>query len=202
LTTRYTPAATAADLRAGGASVATSLCWGGSERTDAQDCWAVGWGGTILRTVDGGHIWRPQASGTVQGLMGVAIAGKQSAWAVGYSDTIVRVTSSNPAPSASSAKVYVNTDAGSTVSMTTIPSATPQVLCHANLTAVATGALVVYHFQRRGVAGDYCAQPLTVGPTGSAVPSVVIYGPLQMGRWQCVVTIDDRTFGTAAFEVT
>ncbi|HLC29777.1 MAG TPA: hypothetical protein VJM51_03235, partial [Dehalococcoidia bacterium] len=45
--------------------------------------WAVGDGGTILKTVDGGARWTAQQSGTNQSLWGIAGVDAQTAWAVG-----------------------------------------------------------------------------------------------------------------------
>ncbi len=57
---------------------------------DAQHGWAVGEGGTILTTVDGGQSWRPQASGTATSLSAVQfLADGQHGWAVGDGGTIL-----------------------------------------------------------------------------------------------------------------
>jgi len=50
---------------------------------DASTAWAVGTGGTILYTTDGGTTWNGQTSGTTQTLLGVSAADASTAWAVG-----------------------------------------------------------------------------------------------------------------------
>jgi hypothetical protein len=56
---------------------------------DAQRGWAVGEGGTILATSNGGTNWVPQASGTNATLGGVSFADAQRGWAVGPRGTIL-----------------------------------------------------------------------------------------------------------------
>ena len=46
--------------------------------------WAVGYGGTILRTVDGGTHWSAQRSGVDCDLRGVDFVNAKAGWAVGY----------------------------------------------------------------------------------------------------------------------
>jgi photosystem II stability/assembly factor-like uncharacterized protein/putative cell wall-binding protein len=50
---------------------------------DARNGWAVGDGGTILHTSDGGATWNPQASGTDSDLNAVAFTDTDNGWAVG-----------------------------------------------------------------------------------------------------------------------
>ena len=52
---------------------------------DPEHGWAVGTGGTILATVDGGASWSAQTSGTSSGLSGVSFVDADHGWAVGYS---------------------------------------------------------------------------------------------------------------------
>lgn len=52
--------------------------------------WAVGDGGTIARTVDGGASWRFQISGTTTNLKGVWASSHGDVWAVGESGLILR----------------------------------------------------------------------------------------------------------------
>ena len=52
---------------------------------DAKRGWAVGEGGTILRTVDAGAHWRVQASGTGRDLYSVTFRGVTRGWIVGGS---------------------------------------------------------------------------------------------------------------------
>ncbi len=52
-------------------------------------CVAVGQGGTILTTSDGGSTWTPQTSPTAQTLSGVSCASQTTCAAVGYSGTLI-----------------------------------------------------------------------------------------------------------------
>ncbi len=54
--------------------------------------WAVGGGGTILRTTDGGTTWKAQPSTTTQTLYGVSFANATTGWAVGGRGTLLRTT--------------------------------------------------------------------------------------------------------------
>ena len=51
--------------------------------------WAVGDGGTIVHTGDGGATWQPQQAPVAQDLAGVVFAGRLAGWAVGASGTIL-----------------------------------------------------------------------------------------------------------------
>ena len=55
-----------------------AVCFKGPERG-----WAVGSGGRILSTVDGGATWRPQASGVAEDLFDVKFFDESEGWAVG-----------------------------------------------------------------------------------------------------------------------
>ncbi|MCS7029696.1 MAG: YCF48-related protein, partial [Bacteroidia bacterium] len=54
--------------------------------------WAVGLGGTILKTTNGGTTWTPQTSGTTQLLYSVHFVNAAIGWAVGNSGTILKTT--------------------------------------------------------------------------------------------------------------
>ena len=54
-----------------------------------QAGWAVGTGGTILHTEDGGKSWQAQASGTQERLNSVVFVTPQAGWAVGNGGTIL-----------------------------------------------------------------------------------------------------------------
>jgi Segregation and condensation complex subunit ScpB/Photosynthesis system II assembly factor YCF48 len=56
---------------------------------DAQTGWAVGTGGTILATRDGGTSWEPQKSETEHNLFGVHFVDAHTGWAVGTGGTIL-----------------------------------------------------------------------------------------------------------------
>ena len=59
---------------------------------DADTATAVGGSGTILRTIDGGATWTPQASGTTNLLWGVAFVDANVGWVSGFSGTILHTT--------------------------------------------------------------------------------------------------------------
>ncbi len=54
--------------------------------------WAVGAGGAILRTSDGGKRWRPVSSGTTVLLTNVSFADASHGWVVGADGTILHST--------------------------------------------------------------------------------------------------------------
>jgi hypothetical protein len=64
------PSGTAVDLRSVSA-------------VDGNIAWAVGAGGTILRTADGGKTWVPQPSGTTADLLAVHAVDAYTSWAAG-----------------------------------------------------------------------------------------------------------------------
>ncbi|MCE2559945.1 MAG: hypothetical protein J4F98_15475, partial [Acidobacteria bacterium] len=58
---------------------------------DGQDVWAVGGGGTILKSSDGGDTWNARTSGTRAKLESVTFtAGGRTGWAVGQKGTILK----------------------------------------------------------------------------------------------------------------
>jgi len=59
---------------------------------DANNGWAVGWCGTILRTTNGGMNWNSQSSGTTNDLMGVFFSDANTGTAVGNYGTILRTS--------------------------------------------------------------------------------------------------------------
>src|SRR5215831_19484521 len=59
---------------------------------DANTGTAVGGGGTILHTTDGGATWTPQSSGTTFWLHGVSFLDTNTGWAVGDGGTILHTT--------------------------------------------------------------------------------------------------------------
>ena len=54
--------------------------------------WAVGWGGTIVHTTDGGSNWSSQPSGTSNTLYDLAFTNASTGWVVGGMGTIVHTT--------------------------------------------------------------------------------------------------------------
>jgi photosystem II stability/assembly factor-like uncharacterized protein len=60
--------------------------------TDSTHAWAVGDGGSILATVDGGDTWVAQASGTTAYLSDIKFADSLHGWAVGANGTILATT--------------------------------------------------------------------------------------------------------------
>src|SRR5207237_881269 len=63
-----------------------------SVSTGANNGTAVGEGGTIVRTTDGGDHWASQPSGTTLQFRGVSFADSDNGTAVGLGGTIVRTT--------------------------------------------------------------------------------------------------------------
>jgi len=55
-----------------------------------NDGWAVGSGGKILHTIDGGLIWNEQVSGVTENLLGVDFVDVNNGWAVGGNAKILR----------------------------------------------------------------------------------------------------------------
>jgi photosystem II stability/assembly factor-like uncharacterized protein len=60
---------------------------------DANHGTAVGVGGTIVRTTDGGATWVTQTSGTTNNLRGVSFTDANNGTVVGEHGTILRTTS-------------------------------------------------------------------------------------------------------------
>ena len=58
--------------------------------TDANTGWAVGTGGAIVNTIDGGATWTPQPSGTTQILNSVHFTDANTGYAVGANGTILK----------------------------------------------------------------------------------------------------------------
>ena len=66
---------------------------GSSIAPDGRTGWAVGSGGTILRTENAGALWQTQTSGTTNWLMSIQMAADgQRGWAVGEDGTILLLT--------------------------------------------------------------------------------------------------------------
>ena len=57
--------------------------------TSATEAWAVGEGGTVIATKDGGATWNEQASGTTSDLTSVTMGSDRAGWAVGDGGAIV-----------------------------------------------------------------------------------------------------------------
>jgi photosystem II stability/assembly factor-like uncharacterized protein len=57
---------------------------------DARTAWAVGLGGIILKTTDGGTTWVTQNSGTANNLLSVAAVDANTAWVVGSDGLILK----------------------------------------------------------------------------------------------------------------
>jgi len=77
---------------------------------DVQRGWAVGYGGMILSTADGGKSWQPQASGTEARLYSVTFIDAQRGWVVGSGGTILSTAdggkSWQPQASGTEARLY------------------------------------------------------------------------------------------------
>ncbi|HLL74202.1 MAG TPA: YCF48-related protein, partial [Pyrinomonadaceae bacterium] len=59
---------------------------------DAREGWAVGDGGTIIHTSDGGRTWRHERSGTRHRLERLSFPAPARGFAVGFGGTIVAYT--------------------------------------------------------------------------------------------------------------
>jgi photosystem II stability/assembly factor-like uncharacterized protein len=59
---------------------------------DSRTGWAVGYGGTILHTIDGGKTWTKQVSGTTLNLARGHFADSRTGWVIGYGGTILHTT--------------------------------------------------------------------------------------------------------------
>ena len=56
---------------------------------DVRLGWAVGSGGAIYRTINGGHSWQPQISGVTADLLDVKFLDAVEGWAVGAEGTVL-----------------------------------------------------------------------------------------------------------------
>jgi photosystem II stability/assembly factor-like uncharacterized protein len=97
-TRRITRAAALLAWWVGVVSVATAAAHDGARLTDnlyatkfidGSSGWAVGAFGTIFHTSDGGRVWRPQVSHTVEHLFGVDFTDAQHGWVVGRLGTML-----------------------------------------------------------------------------------------------------------------
>lgn len=68
----------------------------GMDFVDASTGWAVGIGGAILKTADGGTTWTAQTSGTTAFLYGVDFVDADVGWAVGTGGTILHTRNGGP----------------------------------------------------------------------------------------------------------
>ncbi len=60
---------------------------------NANNGWAVGDGGTIIRTTNGGTNWITQTSGTTQHLQDICFIDVNTGWAVGTSSVFMAISS-------------------------------------------------------------------------------------------------------------
>ena len=72
--------------------VGVSLCGLPGRLSADPNGWAVGFGGTIVHTSDGGATWAPQTSGTDNALFSVEFTDALNGWAVGDLGTIVHTS--------------------------------------------------------------------------------------------------------------
>jgi photosystem II stability/assembly factor-like uncharacterized protein len=72
------------------ASEASSVRLNAVEFADARTGWAVGAGGRIYATADGGRTWRPQSSGINSDLYDVKFLDARTGWVVGGDGTVLR----------------------------------------------------------------------------------------------------------------
>lgn len=97
---------------------------------DTDNGIAVGAGGTIVHTTNGGATWRKQFSGTNAALLGVAFVNDSTGWAVGEGGTILH-TRASAQPAAPALAIYndelqspwINASWGSTVTFNSTEAA-------------------------------------------------------------------------------
>ena len=72
--------------------VGASLCGLPGRLSADPNGWAVGFGGTIVHTSDGGATWAAQTSGTTNEFFSVEFTDASNGWAVGDNGTIVHTS--------------------------------------------------------------------------------------------------------------
>jgi photosystem II stability/assembly factor-like uncharacterized protein len=85
-------ASTRTAARVGAQVPAASLRLNAVSFADARRGWAVGAGGEVLATADGGRTWRAQASGTESDLFDVKFFDEREGWAVGGDGVAIHTT--------------------------------------------------------------------------------------------------------------
>ncbi|MEI6449710.1 MAG: S8 family serine peptidase [Actinomycetes bacterium] len=103
--------ATSVDLAAPGVSIlstvpAAGVSFLGVDFVDATQGWAVGEGGLILATSDGGATWNAQSSGTLATLWGVDFSDATHGWAVGDGGLILATSDGGDTWSAQSSGTF------------------------------------------------------------------------------------------------
>jgi len=106
---------------------------------------------------------------------------------------------STPAPG--SAQVVMSTSLNISQAMTVLPSNANQFYCMVNLPTAPASAPLEFKFQQLSQSGDYYDHPTLAGSYSSPLKFSYIYGPLQPGKWRCLVTLNGALAGTAPFTV-
>jgi hypothetical protein len=106
---------------------------------------------------------------------------------------------STPAPGSS--RVVMSTSLDITKPMTVLPSSANQFYCMVNLPNAAPSAPLEFKFQQLSQSGDYYDHPTLAGSYSAPLKFSYIYGPLQPGKWRCLVTLNGTLAGAAPFTV-
>lgn len=106
---------------------------------------------------------------------------------------------STPAPGSS--QVVMSTSLNISQPMTVLPSSANQFYCMVNLPTAAASEPLEFKFQQIGQSGNYYDHPTLAGSYSSPLKFSYIYGPLQPGKWRCLVMLNNQLAGTAPFTV-
>jgi DNA-binding beta-propeller fold protein YncE len=105
-----------------------------------------------------------------------------------------------PATSLTAPRVVVGLTGDMSHPLTILPSHINRLFCVADVPGVPRGTILNFHFQRLpAVNSDYYTQPKIAH---GGVTSAFIYGPLQPGKWRCLVDAAGKPVGSAAFTIT
>jgi photosystem II stability/assembly factor-like uncharacterized protein len=132
----------------------------GVSAVDANTAWAVGLGGTVLKTTNGGTTWTPQVPGTGYAAGGVAAVNKDVAWAWSR---------------ANGAQAYKTIDGGATWQVAFTPQANENCVWISPVGVNTAYLMVVLHW----TSYDYTYGAVRMWKTtdGGATWSVQYYGP-------------------------
>ena len=104
-------------------------------------------------------------------------------------------------PTLGSAQVVMSTSLNISQPMTVLSSNASQFYCMVNLPAAASSAPLEFKFQQIAQSGNYYDHPTLAGSYSSPLKFSYIYGPLQPGKWRCLVLLNNQLLGTAPFTV-
>lgn len=104
-------------------------------------------------------------------------------------------------PGTGTAQVVMSTSLNMAAPMTVMQSNANQFFCMVNLPTAPPTAPLLFKFQQVSASEDYYDHPTTVESYSSPVKFSYIYGPLQPGKWRCLVLLNNQLIGTAPFTV-